>query len=86
MSWFAGYTDPAIVLFWWTEAGAAGWANGYTLIDERIDALVAETRTLGDGPERNAALAEVCSLINEASTRARARQQAGLRCVPFRPD
>ena len=67
VSWFAGYTDPAIVLFWWTEAGAAGWANGYTLIDERIDALVAETRTLGDGPERNAALAEVCSLINEAS-------------------
>ena len=36
VSWFAGYTDPAIVLFWWTEAGAAGWAHGYTLKDENV--------------------------------------------------
>ena len=67
VSWFAGYTDPAIVLFWWTEAGAAGWAHGYTITEERLDALVAETRTLAEGPERNAALVEVCSLINENS-------------------
>lgn len=67
VSWFAGYTDPAIVLFWWTEAGAAGWAHGYTITDERLDALVAKTRTLAEGAERNAALAEVCSIINENS-------------------
>ena len=67
VSWFAGYTDPAIVLFWWTEAGAAGWAHGYTLKDENLDALVAKTRMLPDGAERNAALAEVCSMINENS-------------------
>ena len=67
VSWFAGYTDPAIVLFWWTQAGAAGWAEGYTLIDERIDELVAKARVLTDGPERNATLEEVCGLINENS-------------------
>ena len=67
VSWFAGYTDPAIVLFWWTEAGAAGWAHGYTITDEHLDGLVAKTRMLPEGAERNAALAEVCSLINENS-------------------
>ena len=67
VSWFAGYTDPAIVLFWWTEAGAAGWAHGYTMKDERIDGLVAKTRMLPEGEARNAALAEVCALINENS-------------------
>ena len=67
VSWFAGYTDPAIVLFWWTGAGVAGWANGYTITDERLDGLVAKTRMLPEGAERNAALAEVCSTINENS-------------------
>ncbi len=67
VSWFAGYTDPAIVLFWWTTAGMTGWANGYTVVDERIDALVAQARSLNDGPERDVALAEVCALINENS-------------------
>ena len=67
VSWFAGYTDPAIVLFWWTEAGAAGWAHGYTIADEHLDALVARTRMLPEGEERNDALAEACSVINENS-------------------
>ena len=67
VSWFAGYTDPAIVLFWWTSAGATGWADGYTIADEKIDELVAKTRSLADGPERDAALADVCALINENS-------------------
>ena len=44
-----------------------GWANGYTVVDERIDALVAQARSLNDGPERDVALAEVCALINENS-------------------
>lgn len=67
VSWFAGYTDPAIVLFWWTEAGMAGWAHGYTLTDERLDALVSRTRMLPEGEERNDALAEACRVINENS-------------------
>ena len=67
VSWFAGYTDPAMVLFWWTPAGSAGWADGYTIADDRITQAVADVRSLPNGPGRLEALNRVCGLINENS-------------------
>ena len=64
-SWYAGYTDPALVLYWWTTQGMAGWASGYTIADERIDEGVPKVRQLPNGPERTAELARLCSIINE---------------------
>ena len=67
VSWYAGYTDPALVLYWWTTQGMAGWASGYTIADERIDEGVPKVRQLPNGPERTAELARLCSIINENS-------------------
>jgi peptide/nickel transport system substrate-binding protein len=65
VSWYAGYSDPAMVLYWWTPDGAAGWADGYTLEDERLTAAIETVRTSPKGPERLAAMDEACKLINE---------------------
>jgi peptide/nickel transport system substrate-binding protein len=65
VSWYAGYSDPAMVLYWWTPEGAAGWADGYTLEDERLTGAIETVRTSPKGPERLAAMDEACKLINE---------------------
>jgi peptide/nickel transport system substrate-binding protein len=67
VSWYAGYSDPAMVLYWWTPDGAAGWADGYTLFDDELNAAIAEVRESPKGPERLAAMDRACTLINENS-------------------
>jgi peptide/nickel transport system substrate-binding protein len=67
VSWYAGFGDPAIVLHWWTPDGMKGWADGYTVPDDRLTAAIGQIRTLDNGPARTAALGEACRLIDEDS-------------------
>lgn len=67
VSWYAGYTDPAMVLYWWTPEGAKGWADGYTVADDRLTAAIQKVRSLPSGPERLAAMKMACGLIDEDS-------------------
>lgn len=64
VSWYAGYTDPAMVLYWWTPEGAKGWADGYTAPDDALTAAVQKVRELPNGPERLAAMDQACNLID----------------------
>jgi peptide/nickel transport system substrate-binding protein len=65
VSWYAGYSDPAMVLYWWTPEGAKGWADGYTVFDDRLTAAINEIRQSSKGPDRRAAMNQACKLINE---------------------
>jgi peptide/nickel transport system substrate-binding protein len=65
VSWYAGYSDPAMVLYWWTPEGAAGWADGYTEFDDDLTAAIETVRTSPKGPDRLAAMDKACRLINE---------------------
>jgi len=67
VSWYAGYTDPAMILYWWTPEGAKGWADGYTAEDERLTSAIQQVRKLPNGSERLAAINTACDLINEDS-------------------
>jgi peptide/nickel transport system substrate-binding protein len=67
VSWYAGYTDPAMVLYWWTPEGSKGWADGYTLPDDALTAAIQKVRSLPNGPERLAAMDTACGLIDEDS-------------------
>ncbi len=65
VSWYAGYTDPAMVLYWWTPDGSKGWADGYTLPDDALTEAVKKIRSLPNGPERLAAMDAACGLIDD---------------------
>ena len=64
VSWYAGYTDPAMIMYWWTPEGAKGWADGYTLPDDALTAAVQKLRELPNGAERLAVMSEACDLID----------------------
>lgn len=64
MSWFAGYTDPSIVLNWWAP-GFGGFNVGFLdPVQEYID-LVPKLRQAPNGPERDRLMARACTLIGE---------------------
>lgn len=65
VSWYAGYSDPAMVLYWWTPEGAAGWADGYTVFDDELTATIEEIRQSPKGADRRDAMQRACTLINE---------------------
>jgi peptide/nickel transport system substrate-binding protein len=67
VSWYAGYTDPAMVMYWWTPEGAKGWADGYTLPDDALTADVQKLRELPNGPQRLAVMDQACGLIDADS-------------------
>ncbi len=67
VSWYAGYSDPAMVLYWWTPNGAKGWADGYTLFDDNLTAAIQKVRQTAKGSERQMAMDKACGLINDNS-------------------
>jgi peptide/nickel transport system substrate-binding protein len=67
VSWYSGYSDPAMVLYWWTPDGATGWADGYTAFDDELTATIETVRRSAKGPERLAAMDKTCRLINDNS-------------------
>lgn len=66
MTWFAGYVDPSTVTGWW-DVAAAGFPAGYMVDDPAVDALIDEARSLPNGEDRDAKLAELCAAVDQNS-------------------
>jgi peptide/nickel transport system substrate-binding protein len=63
LSWFAGYADPSMVTTWW-KPDVAGFNQGFMAPNAEIAAAVDTASALPSGPERTAALAEVCATVD----------------------
>jgi peptide/nickel transport system substrate-binding protein len=63
VSWFAGWSDPGLILNWWTPDGMRGWAAGFVVPDEKLTATIGTVRTTENGPARTAAMEEACRMI-----------------------
>lgn len=64
MSWFAGYGDPSMVATWWNPE-AAFFNVGFTGVHEDLNAAIAAAQSTPTGDERTAALAELCTLVDD---------------------
>jgi len=64
MSWFAGYTDPSLVMRWWNPE-SSGWNIGFLKPVEAYNDLLVKINQLPKGPERTAAMVEAVALIDE---------------------
>lgn len=65
MSYFAGYSDPAMVTAWWNPV-ASVWNDGFLKPVPAIDELIVQGQELPAGsPERKEALAALCKAIDE---------------------
>ena len=65
VTWYAGYTDPAMVPLWW-NAEAAGFTAGHIPNDPAYNAALAVARGLpADDPARPEALQKVCTMVDE---------------------
>ena len=76
MSWFAGYTDPSMVLNWWVT-GFGGFARGFLKGVPEYDELMPRIRQAAEGPERDKLMARACEIINE---------QANMLAIVNKPD
>jgi peptide/nickel transport system substrate-binding protein len=66
MSWFAGYSDPSIVLNWWVP-NFAGWNVGFLKPMEGYASLVDQIRSEPDGPKRDDLMAQACKLVQDGA-------------------
>jgi peptide/nickel transport system substrate-binding protein len=64
MSWFAGYTDPSLVMRWWNP-NSAGWNAGFLKPVEAYNELLVKINKLPNGPARMAAMIEAATIIDE---------------------
>lgn len=63
MSYFIGYSDPAMVLLWWNPALAGGWNKAWLPPDRSLNDLITKVQTTDPGPQRSAAIQEACNRI-----------------------
>lgn len=61
VSWFAGYSDPAIILNWWLPISTA--QAGYVQPVAEYAQVLDQVRSLSAGPERNQALGRACEMV-----------------------
>jgi peptide/nickel transport system substrate-binding protein len=66
ISWFAGYTDPSIVMNWWVPS-FAGFNLGYVKPIEAYASLMEQIRREPDGPARDALMSEACKLAQDGA-------------------
>jgi peptide/nickel transport system substrate-binding protein len=66
VSWFAGYTDPSIILNWWVP-NFAGFNLGYLKPMEGYAPLIQRIRQEPDGPTRDALMSEACKLAQDGA-------------------
>jgi peptide/nickel transport system substrate-binding protein len=64
MSWFAGYTDPSLVLRWWNPI-TAGFNKGFLLPVDAYTEVLNKINQLPPGADRNAAMKKACAIIDE---------------------
>jgi peptide/nickel transport system substrate-binding protein len=66
LSWFAGYSDPSIIMSWWIPE-FAGFNRGYLKPMEGYSRLLEQIRREPDGPERDKLMAEACKLVQDGA-------------------
>ena len=64
VSWFAGYSDPSLVLRWWNPI-TAGFNKGFLKPVEAYTELLSKINQLPPGPDRTAAMKKACAIIDE---------------------
>lgn len=64
VSWFAGYSDPAMVMNWWAPGAASAYA-GFLIPVEEYSQVMDEVRSLPPGPERDQAMSRACEIVYE---------------------
>ena len=64
LSWFAGYSDPAIVLNWWLSGFSPAYSTYLEPSPEYAD-LMPQIRQTPNGPERDKLMARACGLIDD---------------------
>jgi peptide/nickel transport system substrate-binding protein len=66
LSWFAGYSDPSIVMNWWVP-NFARWNLGFLKPMEAYSQLVEQILREPDGPKRDELMAEGCKLAQDGA-------------------
>jgi peptide/nickel transport system substrate-binding protein len=61
VSWFAGYTDPSMIMNWW-EPNFAGFNKGFLKPMDAYPPIMAALRSEPDGSGRDRLLADACNL------------------------
>ncbi len=62
VSWFAGYADPAMVLYFWNPASGT-FAKYWTKSDPQLNTAIDKSLSLPAGAERTQSLAQACDRI-----------------------
>jgi hypothetical protein len=65
-SWMAGFTDPGMVPLWWNPKTAV-WNRMYFEDVPAMNAALDKLTAAPIGPQRDAALAEACRLIDDGA-------------------
>jgi peptide/nickel transport system substrate-binding protein len=64
LSWFAGYTDPTMVIAWWNPKFAV-WNQSFQDNVPALSAALDQVKTMPDGPERDKKINEICGMIDD---------------------
>lgn len=64
VSWFAGYSDPAMVMNWWAPGAASAYAGFVIPVDE-YTTVMDQVRSLPAGAERDEAMGRACEIVYE---------------------
>ncbi|GAA4706352.1 ABC transporter substrate-binding protein [Phytohabitans rumicis] len=64
LSWFAGYADPGMVTKWWNP-DVSFFNKGFMKTDAGLSGLIDAANKLPVGGQRDAALAQVCTKVDE---------------------
>jgi peptide/nickel transport system substrate-binding protein len=67
ISWFAGYSDPAMVLSWWDPTFAV-WNKKFVTYDPKLGDLLAKIQTIPNGPEREDLFEKACLIIDDQAS------------------
>ena len=66
ISYFAGYSDPAMVLAWWDPV-ASVWNRHFVETIPELNDLLAQTRVTPSGDAREAQFKRICELIDDSA-------------------
>lgn len=66
LTWFAGFSDPGIVLNWWTSGFSPVFTTFLEPVAEYGD-LMAQVRQTPNGPERDKLMTRACGLIESSA-------------------
>ena len=64
VSWFAGYSDPSLVMRWW-DSDASGWNRGFIEPVAEYVEVMKDVFQLPPGDARDAAMTRACEIIDE---------------------